>query len=417
MTTPSARRHLALLLRLDAQRLAAAVRRPRPAPLLGVLLPAALVAAVLWSAGSLAAVEVSGPGGAAMLAMLVAGVVSQVSYGTLFRGGDDPLLRRLGVEPRARYAERALRLLGWGVAAALALLLPIASAGLPLGRPAAIAFAAAAVAAAGGALGYAGAALAMARQRAGQGWGCLAMGMWDREVAAAAPLVWAPLAPFLPGTATGALVGLAEGGEWGRALAAAAVGVVGLALAARPYARALPVFSAQALEMSFEPPPPAGGELHLSRGLAALLPARARAVRARDALVGGRRFAWAERIVWPVAIGSAVALARWGDLPGTRRLVAAAACGALLLQAAAVVALGREEGRGRRWIDRSLGVGAAARALGRWGWGWGMTLWLTIPLALAWSWWSGAGGGALWIALGAGTAAAGTLASLAAGGR
>ncbi|HET7321619.1 MAG TPA: hypothetical protein VFI96_03920, partial [Longimicrobiaceae bacterium] len=141
----------------------------------------------------------------------------------------------------------------------------------------------------------------------------------------------------------------------------------------------------------------------------------AAAVWARDAVVASRRFAWATRVVWPVAIVGFFALARWGRLPQTRQAVAAAAVLVLLLQAAAIVGLGREERAGRRWVDRAAGVTPVQRLLGRWAWGWGMSLWLAVPLALAWSWWA-IGPGWPWLAAGAVTAAAAALASTAAAG-
>lgn len=405
-----------LLFRLDGWRLAAALRRPALAAWLGVTLPLALLAGLLWIAGARAVPDVRGAEGAVALGLLVSGPVSFAAYGVLFRGRDDPLLRRLGVPARALYAERAARLLALCLGVAAALLIPLTSAGAALGRPLALLLAAS-LAAWGAALwALSGAARALAERVPGQGSGWMAMGVWDRELAGAAPLMYAPLAPLLAGAVAGGVTGAAPGAAWARVLAVAAAAVAAAGLGARAHARALPRFAPRVLEMTFTAPPAEGGELHLGRGMARLLPRRAAAVWARDTLVAQRRLGWAMRIVWPVAIVSVVALARWGRDPATQVWVAGAALLALLVQAAAAVALGRLERQGRRWIDRSLGLGLATRLLGRWAWGWGMSLWLTIPLALAWGWWSGAGGGWVWPVIGAGTAVLAATASVAVAG-
>ena len=156
----------------------------------------------------------------------------------------------------------------------------------------------------------------------------------------------------------------------------------------------------------------------MARGAGRLLPRGAAAVWARDAVVAGRRFAWATRIVWPVAVLSLVLLARWGDDATARGWVTAAALTVFVLQMGAAVGLGLYERGARRWIDRALGIGPLERLLGRWAWAWGASLWLAVPLALAWSWWLDAGPGWPWLLVGAGTAAVGALASsLAAGWR
>jgi hypothetical protein len=234
--------------------------------------------------------------------------------------------------------------------------------------------------------------------------------MWDRELAGAAPLVYAPLVPLLAGGVAGAL---AWGGGW-IAVAALTAAALGVASAAGGWwAAALPRFAPQLLEMAFAPPPPAGvGELRVGRGLARLLPRPAAAVMARDATVAARRFPWATRIVWPVAIVSLALLARGGTDPGTRAWVGLAAVTVWILQVGAIVGLGRYERAGRRWLDRSLGISALQRLLGRWAWGWGAALWLAVPLALAWEWWAEAGPGWPWLLVGAGTAALGATASL-----
>jgi hypothetical protein len=116
-----------------------------------------------------------------------------------------------------------------------------------------------------------------------------------------------------------------------------------------------------------------------------------------------------------VAIVSFVALARWGRVPGTRAWVAAAVVGVWLAQAAAVVALGRLEAQGTRWLDRSVGIAPLQRILGRWAWGWGLALWLAVPLSFAWSWWA-AGAGWPWLLVAGATSGVAALASAAAAG-
>jgi hypothetical protein len=140
-------------------------------------------------------------------------------------------------------------------------------------------------------------------------------------------------------------------------------------------------------------------------------------VRARDAVVLGRRYRWAGRAAWPVAIVCALAVIRAGGSPAVRAWVTLA-CGLLLVaQAAAVVALGRAE-RGRaRGMDRALGLGVADRLAGRWAAAFGLALGLALPLAAGWGIGVDGGGGWLWIAAAAGVAAVASLASLAAAGR
>lgn len=408
---------LHLLTRLDRARSAAVLRHPTLSAVLGVALPVVAVAAFAGLAADRAAVDVTGAAGGATLAMLLAGGVSQICYGALFRPADAPFLRRLGVDARALFLHRTLRILGLALGGLALMLIPVAAAGMPLGRPLSVGLGVALAASAVGGAGYAGAARAMAGHPHGAGWGCLGVGMWDREVAGAAPLVWAPLVPFLSGTVAGAWIGAAPGAPGARLLAVSAVSGLALVPGARWYADALPRFGPQALEFAFAPPPDGPtGELALRRGLAWLLPPGAALARARDALVIGRRFAWAERLVWPAAIGSFVALARWGELAGTRQAVAATAVLVLLAQGAAGVGLGRLEGAGRRWIDHAAGIRPWERLLGRWAWGWGASLWLTVPLALTWSWWSGVDGGWGWVAAGAATAGVAAVASVAAAG-
>lgn len=406
-----------VLMRLGRRRLWARLRHPQPAEWLAVAVPLALLAGVLLVAGPGPLPDPDTAEGGATLGLLLGAPLAALGYGVLFRAPDDGLLRRLGVHPRAVFAQRVLRLLLISLLLVLLAALPFAAAGHGALAVLVTGGAAAVAAWAVGVASQVRAARAMAAHHPGDAWGLLSLGMWDRELASAAPLVWAPLPPLLAGAVAGGVVGGAAGAGGARAgviVALAAALVLGTA---RAWEQALPRFAPQATEMTFAPPPSAGaGELRAGQGVARLLPRPAAAVWARDAAVAGRRFGWASRIVWPVVAVSWLALARWGDDPATRRWVAATAVAVWLLQAAAMVALGRVERAGPRWVDRLSGVTRLQRLLGRWGWGWGMGIWLAVPLALAWSWWSGAGPGWPWLLASGATAAVGALASLAAAG-
>lgn len=399
---------LELLLRLDLLRMRAAAGRPVPGAIAGIIVPLALTASLLWAIGRAGRPSVGGAEDAVLLAMLIAGPVSYLAYGTLFRGGDAALLRRLGVPARAIYAERAIRHLAQAVGLAMLGLIPFLAAGETLARPVAAAIAGMMAAWGAGSAVTARAGLAMARHRPGQGWGCLMAGIWDRDVAAAAPLAYAPVPGFAAGIVAGGLAG--HDARW--LFAVVPFSMLSAAAGAAWYERALPRFGAQALEMAFSPSADArGGELRVGRGIARVLPRTIRTVQARDSVVVARRFPWATRIAWPVAIGGALALARWGDDPVTRAWVAGAVCLVLLVQALAGVGLGRAEAGRSRWIDRSLGIGPASRLAGRWVWGWGLSLWTTLPIALAWTWWSGEAHGWAWLLTGGGVAGVAAVAS------
>lgn len=399
---------LRLLAGLDLHRLQSSIRHPAPGRIAGVAIPLVLAVALLWAVGRAGGPVVTDAEDAVLLAMLVAGPISYLAYGTLFRAPDAPLLRRLGVPPRAVYAERAARHLGQALGLAVLALIPFVAAGSPLGPPALAAVAAGLATWGVGAAFTAGAGLAMSHHAAGAGWGCLMAGIQDREVAGAAPLAYAPLPGFLAGIVAGGAVG-ANG--W-LLLAALPLAILSAMAGAARYEAALPRFGPLALEMAFSPTTdPRGGELRVGRGLARILPRAVRAVQARDAVVVARRFPWATRIAWPVAIGGSLALGRWGTDPAVRAWVAGAVAMVLLAQALAGIGLGRTEAGGPRWIDRSVGAGPAARLAGRWAWGWGLSLWMTIPIALAWGWWTGASHGWGWILAGGAVAGLGALAS------
>jgi hypothetical protein len=415
MSARPALRHLALLLRHDARRLAAAIRRPRPGVLLSALLPLALVAGALAAAGDQALPDAGG--GAIGLAFLVSAPLAFLAYGILFRPADDPFLRRLGLDPGGLYLQRAVRLLGVSVGMALVLMVPFAAGGVPLARPLAVLLGT-------GAAGWGAALLALsvaARMTADParrpGLASKRMG-FDRDLVEAGPLVYAPLAPLAAAIAAGTWIALAPGAGWGRAALAGAVGGAFALAAVRPFARAVPRFAPRSLEMAFAPPPAAGETgLVLERGLSRALPRRARAVAARDAVFGARRYRWAATLVWPVAIVSAIALARWGDLPQVRTWVLAAGALTLGAQGAAVIALGRAERAGPRWLDHAAGLRSRDRWAGRTAYAFGLSLWLVVPLGLAWGLWAGAGSGWLWLAAATMTSAVAAGASLAAAGR
>jgi hypothetical protein len=405
-------RHLQLLLVLAGERLRGALSRPTASFWLGVALPMVVLLSALWGLGRVGALDASGVEGGVTLGLLVAAPISFMAYGLLFRGSDDVFLRSLGIDSTALYWERSLRLGLASLVVGCALVLPFASGGYPLARPLGIGIAAA-LATWGAAtltLGWAARATAGAEEP-----GILAAGMrtFDPELARAAPLVYAPLLPFLVGAVYGGFTGAAEGTLWMRAAGALLPALLGTWLGARSFATAAPRFLAQAGEMAYSPPPAKGGEaFRVGRGLSRFLPRRSAAAWVRDAAVAGRRFTWASRVTWPVVIAAFVALARWGDVPATRVWVLAAVGMALVVQAAAAIALGVMERGGPRWIDRSLGLSWLERFLGRWAWSWGLSLWLLVPVALAWHWWSGLPGAWAWPIAGAVSAAVAAGASL-----
>src|SRR5690606_39087192 len=91
------------LLRADARRLAALLRRPAAAFWVGVCLPAALLVAGTVAIGSVGALELSSTEGGVTFGVLVSGVVAFLAYPVLFRGSDDAFVRRLGIAPGALF--------------------------------------------------------------------------------------------------------------------------------------------------------------------------------------------------------------------------------------------------------------------------------------------------------------------------
>ncbi len=399
------RDQLRLLIALDARRVADDVRHPSPGAWAGVLLPAVLVVGGLWLAGAAARPDVHDGQGRILLGVLASWPVAFQAYPVLFRPADDALLRRLGFAPGALFAHRALRLLAVALAAVAALLVPYASTGEPLGRPLAVLLPSALVAWGVALWSLARAAELTAAPGARPGVPSLFLGP-DPELVRAGSLVYAPI---LPVVAAALAAPVAVGEARVRPLAALVVTALALALvplARRRFVRALPRFAPHAGELAYAPPPDGSGtELVIGRGLPALLPRRAAAVRARDAVVIGRRFRWAGRLAWPLAVVAVLALLRAGGDADVRGWVAAACVGMLAVQAVAVIALGRLE-RGRlRWIDRAAGLTTRDRMVGRWATAFGLALGLTLPVGLVWSltvptspgwpWIAGAAAGAL----------------------
>ena len=381
------------LLGLDLKRLSSIVRYPTMASTASVLLPVIVVVSALWILGRMRTPTAAGPEGALTLGLLVAGSTAFVSHGMLFGGEDLRFLGRLGVTGRDLYLERGCRLLVAALVIAVALSIPSLVGGMEGGRSLAIALAAALTTAAISAMMYGWSARAIADPGVSR---ILGAGMgFDMELAKAAPLVYAPIPPFIAGAIVGVMAGTPGQSPWIVAALAALPVLPALRVGAGLFDAVSSRFLPAAAEMSFVPPPRDGGEsFRVGRGLSGLLPAGAAAVWVRDAAVGGRRFTWAARVTWPVVGVSFVALARWGETPVARIWVLTVVGLALLVQAVAVIGMGRIEGSGRRWIDRSLGATTLDRFLGRWSWAWGLSLWLLVPTGLAWGWW--ADGGPLW---------------------
>jgi hypothetical protein len=393
-----------------------AVRNPRPAAWIGILLPVVLAAGGLWIAGDAVRPDASTADGAIGMGMLASAPVALQAYPILFRAADDAFLRRLGIPAGALFGVRAMRLLALALAVVAALMIPYISTNRPILPPLAIALAAALVAWAVSLLAQANAA----RKLAGGAPPSPAARLigWDPELVKAGALVYAPLWPLLAGAAAARIAVEPVGAVWMRIGALALVSIALVPLAMRAFARALPRFAPHAGELAYAPPPDAsGGELVVGRGVARVLPRRAQAVRARDAVVIGRRYRWASRAAWPASIVSALVLIRT-EGAGEARTWVTLACGAILAaQAAAVVSLGRSE-RGRlRWIDRALGLRTADRIVGRWATAFGLALAVALPLAFGW--WIGIGGsgGWMWIGAAAAVALAASGASVAAAGR
>ncbi|MEX2581791.1 MAG: hypothetical protein WD766_00830 [Gemmatimonadota bacterium] len=409
--TGSDRAHLRLLVDLGAERIAASLRRPTPRLVLGAALPVVVLGSALWTLGRVGVPNATGAAGGMTLGLLVAGAISFLAYGVLFGGSDGLFLRQVGTSGSALYVERGLRLALVGGSAAGALVVPFLAAGERPEPALWIGLSSAFFAVGMATLAYAWAV--RVTTTAGEDRPLSAgIRQWDPELARAAPLVYAPLLPFLGGATAGAVAG-AVPAAWSIAGLSVAFGGVGILLGGRLFGSAAARFLPQAAEMAYAPPPEGEGEaFRVGRGLSALLPRAAAAVWVRDAAVASRRFGWAARVTWPVAVVSIIALARWGASSATHVWVLAAVGLALLIQSAAVVGLGLAERRGPRWIDRASGVATWERYLGRWAWSWGLSLWLLVPVGLAWWWWSGQPGAPLWPIAGAFTAAVSTSVSL-----
>lgn len=411
MARPGSMTTLRRLVELDGRRLTGILRAPSTGFVLGTAMPVLLIGSGLIALGRVGVFATRGAADGLTMGLLVAGVVAFLAYGTLFGASDDLFLRRVGVDPAAHLGERGLRLMLVGAAIVAGVALPNVAGGGAVLDAVLIATPAAAIAAGAATLTYAWAA----RSSELGGGAFLSAGMrrFDPELARAAPLVYAPLLPFLAGSAAGAVTGAFPADRFLIAVVALALALAMVLAAPSIFVPAAGRFLPRVAEMSYVPLPDEGGvRFEVGRGLSALLPRRAAAVWVRDATVAGRRYGWASRVSWPVAGVALIALARWGDSSTTHVWVIAAVGLALLIQAAAIIALGRMERAGPGWIDRSAGVRSSERALGRWAWGWGLSLWLLVPVALAWHWWSGVGGAWIWPLAGAGTAAFATAAGL-----
>lgn len=409
---------LRLLLNLEARRLADPFRHPRPGAWIGVGLPALLGVAALWLGADSVRPDLGGDGdGAIALGLLAAGPIAFWAYPILFRPGDDALLRRLGIPARASYWLRALRLAGLALLIVLLLMIPYAATGSPGTRPLAAALAAGVVAWGMALSSLAGAAETIANPGRRLELTSMMMGP-DKELVGAGPLVWAPLPAVIFGAfaARLALVNAMPPMAWAVAFAALAAALE--MRGAGRFERAAPRFAPQAGEMAYAPAPDAGDAgLVIGRGLARVLPAGAGAVRARDAAVVARRFRWAGRVAWPVAVVCVLAILRAGERPAVQGWVAGAGAVVLAMQATAVIGLGRMEREGRRWLDRAAGLAAADRFVGRWATAFGMALALVIPVGITWALVLGADDAWMWIAAAAASALVASAASLAAAGR
>ncbi len=399
---------LRLLLRLDAQRLRRLLIQPASAAgaALGV---AALVGVAAFAASAAPPADAEQRVGAGVL---LAALPALASYGVLFRPGDHSFLRRLGIHPRALYAERALRLL----CLSLVPVAPVAG-WIASGSPAAGLASATAGAVTAWGSAVAVTVFAAAAMVAAEGCGARWQGLvaWDVELSRTAPLLYAPLLPLFAGgiaaaaVATAPLVGLAL------VTAAAVVLVAG---AARTFARVLSRFAPRAVELAYADDARRGGAtLSIGGGVARLLPRPIAAVLARDAAAATRRRRASVRAAWTVAALGALALARAGNDAAVRWSVAAAAAAVLLLQGWAFLDLGRRERDGRRWIDRAAGVGRGQRWTGRWLAAAALSLLVTAPLAFAWAVWVPAPGVWLWPLAGAAAAALASAASVLVAGR
>jgi hypothetical protein len=400
--TPSGKgEQLRLLLGHELRRAGAEVRRPRPGAWAAVGLPLFLVAAALAAAGSSALPDPDVPSGAIGLAFLASAPIAFAGYGILFRARDDGLLRRLGFTPRVLFAVRALRLTLFAAGLVMLLLLPFATDLRPIGRPVVLLAAAAAAAVGAALLALSHAAALTARPCWRPGPFSRMMGM-DPELVQVGPLVYAPLAPLAAALAVGGWLGGTPGVPIARFTMVLVAAASLAAVAARRFAQAQGRFAPRAQEIAYAPPPEVGETgLALDRGIARLLPIRSRAVLARDSRIVERRFRWSTSIVWPVAIVAVIALARWGEVAAVRSWVLGAGVLTLLVQGVALIALGRLEAAGGRWIDHAAGLRARDRWVGRAAYGFGISLWLTIPLGLAWGLWAGVGSGWAWLAAGA----------------
>jgi hypothetical protein len=380
-------------------------------------LPALLGIAALWLGAESVRPDLRDGDGAFALGLLAAAPIAFWAYPILFRPGDDALLRRLGIPARASYGLRAMRLAALALLIFTLLMIPYIATGTLAPLPIAVAASGALVAWGMALSSLTGAAAKIANPGRRLELTSMMMGP-DPELVRAGPLVWAPLPAVIFGALAArlALVGAMPPAVWTAVFAAVAAALA--MRGARRFERAAPRFSPQAGEMAYAPAPDAGDAgLVIGRGLARVLPARAGAVRARDAAVVARRFRWAGRVAWPVAVVCVLAILRAGERPAVQGWVAGAGAVVLAMQATAVIGLGRMEREGRRWLDRAQGLAAADRLLGRWAAAFGMALALVVPVGITWALVLEVEDVWMWIAAAAASALVASAASLAAAGR
>ena len=122
---------IGVLLRHGVRRLSASVRRPTAGGTIGVLLPSLLLVVGVVAAGARGGARLESTQDGVTLGVLLGSPVAFVAYSVIFRMRDESFLRRLGVEPRVLYLERALRLLAFAVGVSLLALLGYGAAGSP----------------------------------------------------------------------------------------------------------------------------------------------------------------------------------------------------------------------------------------------------------------------------------------------
>ncbi|HEX8393474.1 MAG TPA: hypothetical protein VF665_14115, partial [Longimicrobium sp.] len=117
------------------------------------------------------------------------------------------------------------------------------------------------------------------------------------------------------------------------------------------------------------------------------------------------------------AVVCVLALLRAGERVEVQGWVAAAGALVLGMHGAAIIALGRLERAGARWMDRAAGLRARDRLAGRWAAAFGMALPLSASVGIVWGMIVPDSSGWMWPAASAAAAVLAAGASLAAAGR